>query len=306
MVRENNQAAGKTWTYTYNAGGNITAKQEYAYTTGTLGAVLSTVNYGYGDSTWKDLLTSYNGQTITSDAVGNMIGDGTWTYNWQHGRQLASMTKSGATVSYTYNTDGQRIKKTVTGGISQTYTYLNGTLTNSTYGTTNLHYTYDSTGPSSVTYGSTKYFYLKNAQGDILGLVDASGNQVVAYTYDAWGKILTVTGSLAATLGKANPFRYRGYVYDEGTGPYYLQSRYYNPGMGRFINADNQLNNDMLGNNMFTYCGNNPVKRHDDSGNTWQFVLASAAIGFVVGAAAKVITNISTEKNGPLVCWVLR
>ena len=172
LVRENNQAAGKTWTYTYNAGGNITAQREYAYTTGALGTVLSTVNYGYGDSTWKDLLTSYNGQTITSDAIGNMTGDGTWTYNWQHGRQLASMTKSGATVSYTYNTDGQRIKKTVSGGINQTYTYLNGTLTNSTYGTTNLHYTYDSTGPSSVTYSGTKYFYLKNAQGDILGLVD--------------------------------------------------------------------------------------------------------------------------------------
>ena len=66
LVRENNQAAGKTWTYTYNAGGNITAKREYAYTTGALGTVLSTVNYGYGDSTWKDLLTSYNGQAITS------------------------------------------------------------------------------------------------------------------------------------------------------------------------------------------------------------------------------------------------
>jgi len=214
-----------------------------------------------------------------------MTGHGTWTYNWQHGRQLASMTKSGATVSYTYNTDGQRIKKTVTGGINQTYTYLNGTLTNSTYGTTNLHYTYDSTGPSSVTYGSTKYFYLKNAQGDILGLVDASGNQVVAYTYDAWGKLLSTTGSLAATLGKANPFRYRGYVYDEETGLYYLQSRYYNPGMGRFINADSQLNNDMLGNNMFAYCSNNPTTRKDDAGQGW-WVVAGAVAGAIIGEAA--------------------
>ena len=119
-----------------------------------------------------------------------------------------------------------------------------------------------------MTYSSTKYFYLKNAQGDILGLVDASGNQVVAYTYDAWGKLLSTTGSLASSLGKANPFRYRGYVYDEKTGLYYLQSRYYNPAMGRFINADGEVGKkgDIVGHNLFAYCINNPMNRTDASG----------------------------------------
>ena len=100
LIRENNQAAGKTWTYTYDNGGNITSKKEYAYTTGTLGTATNTITYAYGDSSWKDLLTSYNGQTITSDAIGNMLSDGTWTYTWQHGRQLAGMSKTGTTISY--------------------------------------------------------------------------------------------------------------------------------------------------------------------------------------------------------------
>ena len=212
------------------------------------------------------------------------------------------MTKSGATVSYTYNADGLRTQKTVsgTGSENQTYTYLNGTLTHSTYGSANLHYTYDSTGPSSVTYSGTKYFYLKNAQGDILGLVDTSGNQVVAYTYDAWGKLLTSNGSLASTLGKANPFRYRGYVYDEETGLYYLQSRYYNPGMGRFINADNQIStiSDLTGMNLFAYCGNNPVNRCDPSGHFWITALIVTAIVATVAAIGyKHVSKRNSERN---------
>jgi len=89
-----------------------------------------------------------------------------------------------------------------------------------------------------VNFNGTKYHYLHNLQGDIIGLVDASGNIVVEYKYDAWGKIIARTGSLVSTLGYLNPFRYRGYVYDEETGLYYLRSRYYNPVWCRFINAD--------------------------------------------------------------------
>ena len=73
------------------------------------------------------------------------------------------------------------------------------------------------------------YYYLRNAQNDIVKLIDGSGNTVVEYTYDSWGKIIAVTGTLAATLGADQPFRYRGYVYDEETGWYYLQSCYYDP-----------------------------------------------------------------------------
>ena len=89
-----------------------------------------------------------------------------------------------------------------------------------TWGSNKLHFTYDSIDPASVTYNGVKYFYLKNAQGDVTGLVNASGTQVVSYTYDPCGAPMSVSGSMSATLGAANPLRYRGYVYDTETGLY--------------------------------------------------------------------------------------
>ena len=242
LVRENSQAVGKTWTYAYDDGGNILSKTEYAYTTGSLGAAVRTIPYGYDDATWSDLLTSIDGQSLTADEIGNLLSDGTWTYTWQHGRQLAGMSKSGQTITYGYDSDGKRITKTVN-GTAYNYHYLGDQLVELTWGSNKLHFTYDSTGPLSVNCNGTEYFYVKNAQGDVTGLVNASGTRVVTYTYDAWGNPLTTTGSLATTLGAQNPLRYRGYVYDTETGLYYLQSRYYNPGWGRFINADSLIDN---------------------------------------------------------------
>ena len=70
---------------------------------------------GCGDANWPDLLTAFNGKSITYDAIGNPLSDGTWTYAWQHGRQLASMSKIGSSITYGYNADGKRIFKTVNG-----------------------------------------------------------------------------------------------------------------------------------------------------------------------------------------------
>ena len=109
-----------------------------------------------------------------------------------------------------------------------------------------------------------------NAQGDVVALVDGAGKVVVEYSYDAWGQPLTITGSMMDTLGKANPLRYRCYVYDEETGMYYLGSRYYNPVMGRFINADNVIpgiGGDLRGYSAFAYCFNNPINMCDLSGH---------------------------------------
>jgi len=149
-----------------------------------------------------------------------------------------------------------------------------------------------------VTYSGTKYFYLKNAQGDILGLVDTSGNQVVAYTYDAWGKLLTSNGSLASTLGKANPFRYRGYVYDEETGLYYVSSRYYDPETCRFLNADSVISGtgkSVQGYNLFEYCNNNPVNKSDSTG-AWPNWINNAASA-ITTAAKKVASAVTNAVN---------
>ena len=147
---------------------------------------------------------------------------------------------AGKTWTYAYDDGGKRIMKTVN-GTAYNYHYLGDQLVELTWGGNKLHFTYDSTGPLSVNCNGTEYFYVKNAQGDVTGLVNASGTRVVTYTYDAWGNPLSTSGTMASTLGSVNPLRYRGYVYDTETGLYYLQSRYYNPGWGRFINADAYL-----------------------------------------------------------------
>ena len=133
--------------------------------------------------------------------------------------------------------------------------------------------------------------YVKNAQGDVTGLVSASGARVVTYTYDAWGNPLSTTGSLAATLGEQNPLRYRGYVYDTETGLYYLQSRYYNPGWGRFINADDTTllasspSKAHWDKNVFAYCDNNPLNRVDEDGECWNIIIGGIVGGIVSGAS---------------------
>ena len=172
-----------------------------------------------------------------------------------------------------------------------------------------MTFTYDEKGsPATIDYNGTRYFYVTNIQGDVVAILNSSGTKVVEYTYDAWGNPLSITGSMASTLGEHNPLRYRGYVYDTETGLYYLQSRYYNPEMGRFICADEAAStgNGLLGSNMFAYCGNNPVNRTDMSGKDWWHWAAAAAIVAVAavavvataGGAAGAILAISAVANG--------
>jgi RHS repeat-associated protein len=112
------------------------------------------------------------------------------------------------------------------------------------------------------------YYYVRNGQSDIIGILDSTGIQVVYYQYDSWGNPLTPTGSLASTIGTDNPFRYRGYYLDSETGLYYLNSRYYDSSVGRFINADGLISSSssLLGTNMYGYCENNPISFVDKSG----------------------------------------
>ena len=124
-------------------------------------------------------------------------------------------------------------------------------------------------------------------QDDVLAIVDASNNVVGSYTYDAWGKVLSVTG----TIAEINPIRYRGYYYDTETGLYYLNSRYYDPEIGRFVNADNAdvLRDDpktLLHNNLFAYCENNPVHREDVKGDRWKWKNVFTGIAIIAGVVA--------------------
>ncbi len=267
---------GTVYTYTYDDNGNL----KTAYN-----GVRTNV-YGYTDSTWTDLLTEYNGQTLTYDTIGNPLNyrDG-MTMTWQRGRQLASITTTGGTSAYTYDESGMRLSKTVNGGTTAYYV-LDGTL----YGQQNadgkrLLFMYDEQGMAyGFTYDGTAYYYVLNMQGDVTGILDGSGTQVVSYTYDPWGKPLTTTGSLADTIGAYNPLRYRGYYYDAETGFYYVSSRYYDPEIGRWINADvtDVLTAAPMGvthKNLFAYCDNNPVARVDCGGYFWDTVFDVISLG---------------------------
>ena len=220
-----------TYTYTYDQGGNLLSKSD-----GT-----TTDTYEYTDSSWADLLTSYNGQTITYDAIGNPLTyRDEMTMTWQRGRQLASVDTNIHVVEYTYDEDGTRLTRSVNGNLMMQFHTVNGVL----YGQTDdtgktMLFLKDETGTNyGFTYNGATYYYLFTLQGDVKGIVDSNGTQVVTYTYDPYGKPLTTTGTLANTIGLLNPIRSRGYYYDDDTGFYYLGSRYYDPEIGRFISPD--------------------------------------------------------------------
>ena len=258
-------ASGTTWKYTYDLGGNILKKERFAYADTT--NPLETVTYTYGDANWRDKLTAVNGNAIAYDAIGNPLNDGTWTYTWQNGRQLQKMQKAGVTAEFVYNADGLRVQKTVN-GVATKYTLHGKNIVHMTSGTDELHFFYDAQNrPAVVVYNGTAYAYVKSLQGDIVAILDENGNTVVSYGYDAWGAPLWCTGELAETLGKVQPFRYRGYVYDEETGLYYLRSRFYNSSLCRFIDMDCLIHSG----NTFAYCCNSPASMHDVCGTTGDY-----------------------------------
>ena len=289
LIRENNPRTGYTYTWAYDQGGNIENRRTYLYTTGAvlIQNQVDMEDYTYGNSEWGDLLTVYDGRAFAYDTVGNIVSDGQWNYTWKHGRQLASMSKGTTTWTFTYDANGMRTGRT-NGSKNYSYYYDDGKLISMSVDGKTLYFSYTLDGvPFALVYQEEVYIYVRNLQGDIVAILDTAGNLVVEYSYDAWGNLLTCTGSMASTLGLDNPLRYRGYVYDTETGLYYLQSRYYNPKWGRFINADAfpSTGQSFTGNNMFAYCGNNPVSRADDCGEFWHLVVGGV-IGGIIGAVS--------------------
>jgi RHS repeat-associated protein len=195
------------------------------------------------------------------------------------------MTDGTTTAAFDYNADGLRIRKTIGSTVTE-YTLHGKNIVHLTRGSANLHFFYDAQNkPSVVDYNGTKYAYIHNLQGDIVSILNASGTEVVRYTYDAWGRQLSKTGSMASTLGAYNPFRYRGYAYDEETGLYYLRSRYYNPVWLRFVNADST----MSVKNVFTYCRNTVINRADSDG-TFDFPVSLVEMTILHETVVRLVT----------------
>jgi len=283
LIREDNRDFGKTFLFSYDNNGNILSKLEAKFTVRPKDEIeqfQNIVAYDY-DAVQGDRLVAFGGQTITYDQIGNPTTYLGKTLAWEKGRQL----KSFGANNFTYDGSGRRIKKN-----STVFTYApNGDLVKQSDGTTpnnTLEFIYDGSGVTGFTRNDTNYVYRKNISGDIVQILDMNGNVVVDYTYDAWGRHATrarnSTGNLVSSvtgndttfaenmkLADVNPFRYRGYYYDRESNLYYLNSRYYDPNTMRFVNADEQFNDDehVFGANLYAYCYNDPVNNYDPCGH---------------------------------------
>ncbi len=243
---------GVTVNITYDNYGNIRTKGSHTYS--------------YDHDNWKDLLTKYDAQSPTYDAQGNPTTYLGHALTWSKSRQLDTYDNN----TYTYNASGIRTSKTVCGE-KHTYALDGVKIVRETWGSNTLSPLYDNEeGICGIAYNEVPYYFIKNLQGDVIAIVNRDGDTVARYSYDAWGKCSITLDNSGVGIATINPYRYRSYYYDNDTGLYYLQSRYYDPEIGTFINADEPsllgIDGEIISHNLFTYCNNNVVNCADLSG----------------------------------------
>ena len=233
-------------------------------------------------------------ESITYDAIGNPLTMGDKTFTWRNGRELASYSDTNNNVSYIYNNDGIRTSKTVN-NVTTNY-YLKGNkIVFEEKNNTMLYFIYNNDELVGFKYNGNTYHYHKNLFGDVIGIYDSNNNEIVTYEYDSWGAIVNIIDNSNINLSTINPFRYRSYYYDEETKLYYLNSRYYNPLVGRFINADGIINanSDFISGNLYQYVSNNPVVLKDNKGSSATIAGGVGVATFapeVLATAAKTLT----------------
>lgn len=249
--------------YEYDNRGNVKTK--------TLNNEIT--SYSYSSNLWNDLLVNVSGTELTYDNNGNILTYGNKSYEWENGRQLCSIKDNENTYFYSYDDQGYRTSKTVNGKTTY-YNTKYGVVLSQITDDNIMYFQYDNLGkPFGFVYNNVQYFYATNQFGDIISIIDATGNKIADYKYDDWGQIISIstTDNESERIANINPLRYRGYYYDTETGYYYLQSRYYDPSICRFINADDIMmakchKSENIGLNLFAYCCNNPIENSDPSG----------------------------------------
>ncbi|WP_336864602.1 DNRLRE domain-containing protein [Peribacillus frigoritolerans] len=250
---------GDTIDYTYDAVGNRLTKII------TKGSNMTTHTYTYDAA---NQLATNNGASISHDKNGNLTNDGKRTFVYDAQDRLMEV-KEGATSlgKYQYNSEGLRTSKTI-GSTAIYYTYdenNNVVLETNKSGAVLASYVYDNANrPLTMTKAGKTYTFHANAHGDITSVTDEAGTIVASFQYDAWGNHLKESGSFASQV----PFRYAGYRYDTETKLYYLQQRYYNPDIGRFLTLDPVLGDkeNPITQNGYAYADNDPVNLIDPNG----------------------------------------
>lgn len=273
LTREIDYINNQIIEYDYNKYGNIISKKIYNLDDYIL---IKKEKFEYDNSEWPDQLTKFNDNQIIYDSIGNPIKIADINLTWQNGRQLSTYCDSQKNISYEYNEDGLRIVKNINNSVIKYYFEGIDLVVEKT--DDYVIYFIRSVDDKLIgfKYNNNIYYYIRNMQDDVISIVDSNYNIVVNYSYDSWGNILSITDSEgndiskdSLHIGNINPFRYRSYYYDKDTNLYYLNSRYYSPTIGRFINADNYLSNDyrVLSSNMYIYCNNNYINEIDPSGH---------------------------------------
>ena len=262
-------------------------------------------------------MTSVDGWTYTYDAIGNPISKTntngeTVEFTWS-GRELTSWYSydDGEIVkpmSFTYNADGIRTSKSYYDEVTEYVLDGSRIIAEIKNGSHIFVYIYDELGlPIGIKYRSSTtssyeyFFFEKNLQGDIVAIYNDSGTKIASYVYDAWGNF-TKTQTSGVTYSTAdsyvynnNPFTYRGYYYDSETGLYYLQTRYYDASIGRFINADGEMSGvggNLIGYNLYAYGFNNPISMYDPTGE-WPWL--NWIVDFVVNIVDAILCSIETQ-----------
>ncbi len=277
LIKEEDFIKNERIEYNYDNSGNLLTKSK---TNIVNDVIMKTDTYQYSNINWIDQLTSYNGNSIIYDEIGNPLTiSNNIKMSWINGRSLYSYEdiSKNLKVNYQYNIDGVRISKIVN-DLEIKYYLENNSIIYEQRGSELIYYLYDETGIIGLKYNDSIYYYIKNLQGDIIGILDSNYNQIVSYEYDSWGKILSIKDQNGNeildenNIGIINPFRYRQYYYDTEIDLYYLNSRYYSPEWGRFISPDTKFIQDvsLLGNNLYLYTANNPVSRIDNNGTSWK------------------------------------
>lgn len=218
------------------------------------------------------------------------------------GRMLTRYIYGGGYYAFEYNDQGLRTSKKDYRGIGTKYYYDGDKLVTEINDNYRNDFLYDENGKlyGFIHNKTDKYYYVRDFMQNILGIVDINGNLVVKYMYSAYGEINSITGSMSETIGKINPFRYKGYYFDIETNMYYCKTRYYVPEWCRWLNADNPKaleTDDILDLNLFCYCKNNPIIFSDENGDWGKFWTCFIA-GVVAVAAVAVIAAVTVATGG--------